>query len=797
MKFTTIPAAGLIGEAAIREAAAAEFGAVMQLVRAALAAKLFPGRPDAYVSVDAFFPERVITCRNGRYYAYPYTIDDANQVQIGEPVEVVEDYKPVGSGASPAPAPALMAGVAVFEAAAGDTTGTRFLVNVICAGLSGNGNYYPDAALREAVAKFNGVRVFVKSDAEHIAGAGKDVRNLIGRLGEARFVEGAGLDTGRITAVLSVIDPAEAVVVKMREAVARGMGDLFGLSIDALCRAKKIQKDGKTVRVAESFTRIKSVDVIVEPGAGGGVVRVVEAADDSLNAQEAQMKAHLFEVFKAKFPAKAKDKTIDDFTEEALREALFGENSLSTVAMVQALVETMRGGGNEPAGRDMEAVVREAVARSEARLKAKNDAMTKIFAAGLPVRAANRVYAQFKDREEAFTEAEVDEAIAAEREYIGQFTESGRVRVPGNEGGGNVVITEPQHMKVRDMLDAFFDPNHANHRAASSFKECYIAITGDRRVTGRIEDCDLSRMREALGDERFAESLDASTFSNVLGSAITRRMLAEYRNASEYDGWRRICNVVPVSDFRTQERTRFGGYGDLPAVNQGGPYLALTSPSDEKATYGATKRGGTEDVTLEMIKNDDAGVIMRLPVKLGRAAKRTLSKFVFDFIRTNPTIYDSVVLFHASHGNLGAAALDATSLAARRLAMLKQAELSSADRLGIGPKGILVPLDLQEAAVNLFNRNTNNDRTFVNAMTLEIIPVWYWTDTNDWALFADPMDIPGLEVGFLDGAEEPQLFVQDNPTVGSMFSHDKVTWKIRHIYGGAITDFRAFDKSVV
>ena len=33
--------------------------------------------------------------------------------------------------------------------------------------------------------------------------------------------------------------------------------------------------------------------------------------------------------------------------------------------------------------------------------------------------------------------------------------------------------------------------------------------------------------------------------------------------------------------------------------------------------------------------------------------------------------------------------------------------------------------------------------------------------------------------------------------VGSMFAADKLTYKIRHIYGGAVTDFRAFTKAVV
>jgi hypothetical protein len=77
------------------------------------------------------------------------------------------------------------------------------------------------------------------------------------------------------------------------------------------------------------------------------------------------------------------------------------------------------------------------------------------------------------------------------------------------------------------------------------------------------------------------------------------------------------------------------------------------------------------------------------------------------------------------------------------------------------------------------------------------VPIWYGTDTNDWTVYADPLDIPGIQIGFLGGQEEPELFIQDMPNVGSMFSNDKVTWKVRQIYGGNVLDFRAFVKSVV
>jgi len=160
------------------------------------------------------------------------------------------------------------------------------------------------------------------------------------------------------------------------------------------------------------------------------------------------------------------------------------------------------------------------------------------------------------------------------------------------------------------MLDAFFDP--AN-REVTSFRESYIQITGDRRVTGNLREADQALLREAL---------DSGSFAAVLGDAIHRRMLAEYNTEDQYSIWRRIANVVPVHDFRTNQRTRFGGYGDLLTVAESGDYTALTSPTDKEATYAIAKRGGTETVTLEMTRNDDVGAIQRIPVKLARAIAR-------------------------------------------------------------------------------------------------------------------------------------------------------------------------------
>ncbi len=161
-----------------------------------------------------------------------------------------------------------------------------------------------------------------------------------------------------------------------------------------------------------------------------------------------------------------------------------------------------------------------------------------------------------------------------------------------------------------------------------------------------------------------------------------------------------------------------------------------------------------------------------------------------------------MALFHLlSHGNLLAVALDATQLAAGRRQMLKQTDMSSGKRLGIGPRYLVVPLELDKTAYDLIKpagpEFTPTAPDYVKTWRLEMIVVPYWTDTNNWDLVADPANIPTIEVGFLDGQEEPEILLQDQPTVGSMFSNDKLTWKIRHIYGGAVCDYRGFQGNIV
>jgi hypothetical protein len=80
----------------------------------------------------------------------------------------------------------------------------------------------------------------------------------------------------------------------------------------------------------------------------------------------------------------------------------------------------------------------------------------------------------------------------------------------------------------------------------------------------------------------------------------------------------------------------------------------------------------------------------------------------------------------------------------------------------------------------------------------------YVTDNNDWYLFADQNEAPVLATGFLNGAQQPQVFLKDpgmRLILGGSdpysMEFDEIVWKIRHDWGTGVFDWRGVVKSIV
>jgi len=633
---------------------------------------------------------------------------------------------------------------------------------------------------------------------------------------------------------------ATAVVTKssvrqeMLEAWEEGNPNLFGLSHDVTAESTTVMGTDGAFYDVQRIEAVSSVDFVTNPAAGGRVLRLV--ASDTVHhtlLEDGRMLQKMIEAIKASgnqaLIAKltglgatpTEDQVMGIYTEAIKAQpAETAEQKTAREAAEKAAADKATKEAEDKAAKDRQAAgatqITEAGVVAQLLESTKDGRMSFLenqlggTALHQPVKDALR--AQFEPRiaeakrlEDVPTKAQITEAVKAQVDLFAKLAE-GNIVMPAT-GLPRVEIVKGRREKVEEQLNAFMglkktaegqfviDPS----ARAVSFRNIYIDITGDVNVTGRTQEA-----------KKLTESLDTSSFDQILGDSITRRMVAEYQLETMTEWRGTIAEVVPVSDFRTQRRMRFGGYGNLQTVTQGNPYPSMTSPTDEEATYAPAKRGGTEQLTIEMIANDDVGAIRRIPTRLSRAAYQTLREFVFDFMATNAVIYDGNALFTSgggSHLNLITSALSASNVSALRLLLKKQTDMSNGKRIGLKGRYLWLPTDLEELGYQITGADravpdTNVTSTaapsapnFVRAQGIQPRVVDYWTDATDYFLTADVSQTPMIELGFW-GGEDPQLLVQDQPNVGSLFSNDAITYRIRHVYGGAVLDFRGFAASI-
>ena len=158
------------------------------------------------------------------------------------------------------------------------------------------------------------------------------------------------------------------------------------------------------------------------------------------------------------------------------------------------------------------------------------------------------------------------------------------------------------------------------------------------------------------------------------------------------------------------------------------------------------------------------------------------------------------------HSNTGTTALSIAGIDAAQLAMRSQTRaLSTPDVLGASnlPRLLLVPNELQGLAERIVNPSPQfhfnstadtdaHDDPMRFSGQMEPIVVDYWTDATEYFLVADPSLNAGIGVAFLNGNEEPELFIQADERVGETFTQDVQNIKIRFEYREVIIDYRPF-----
>lgn len=281
----------------------------------------------------------------------------------------------------------------------------------------------------------------------------------------------------------------------------------------------------------------------------------------------------------------------------------------------------------------------------------------------------------------------------------------------------------------------------------------------------------------------FRESMTASDFPYLTGDVLDRMALGRYRDFPS--AWRQFAKVNNnLRDFRTVRRIAADGLeGQYSAIAEQGE-VTYGSMSETNYTYAPAKYGKAAKLSFEAIMNDDLSQFTDIPDRLGRGAARTVAKTVTQ-------LYVDASGPHASFYTSGNANIVTSnpvlSVAGLQTAWnkLRAQTDSNGEPIMVEAAILVVPPSLEVTARNVLNAVTVRATTVGGASGQEIeyqswigsslqlaidpyIPVVASTanGSTSWFLFAVPsVGRPALEVGFVTGFAEPQLYQKMANTV--------------------------------
>jgi len=666
-------------------------------------------------------------------------------------------------------------------------------------------NHLPDSA-----------RTFVKGFVENIVGWFKKAK-VVGK---------------RLIAELHLDEGAKKIISLLKTAKKKGIQMPFGLSIDGDGDVKE-GFDGEPVLDVLGVKELNSIDCVTYPSAGGKFLALVESIYkedamyklllemlgkyapvliEGLNLSEASLEM----AQKVLEAAKAQDARFDfDLTEENVGDAVkhvadvaatIREESAKVVREPEPKPEPKTAPAPEPKVEDgavSEALKEAKEAMDEVtKLREETEAerckltLSRVMEeSDLPEVFKDQIRDEFKDK--TFTEEDLRAKVESMEKTVAAFNE--------NKAQTEVVTTE--RSKHLDQYQIEMDKMVGEHVVegvlqpagggmwGTSIKKSYQDVTGDMEVSGRA----VPGMRG-----RLHESIVTGDYPFLLANSMTKKLVREYEAGDPM--YRKITKIERLEDFKTQDRIAFGEFADLPTVVEDAAFTEFADPSEERAQYAALTKGGFIGISRRAIINDDLRQFSKITRLLGRAALRTLNVFCFDQLMNVSggvinagTIYDTLALYVAGHSNITSDPLTWTALDAGLTAMWEHKDIDDELQLGMEPKYLIVPRQLKSTAMRIVNTEkfpggsaALNDVNPVFQSVEILVAPYLRGDANNWYLLADPMKFDGLELGFIHGKEQPTIISSTAETAETMFTNDRLRFKVRHEYGIGTIDYRPF-----
>jgi len=293
----------------------------------------------------------------------------------------------------------------------------------------------------------------------------------------------------------------------------------------------------------------------------------------------------------------------------------------------------------------------------------------------------------------------------------------------------------------------------------------------------------------------------SSDLPHILSGSANRRLLEGWGN--QRSTWEQWCATGDVANFKPVEGIRMSDADMLELTNEAGEYTAATF-DDAKESYVVRKYGKVFRFTYEMMRNDDLRGFSQILFKIGQASRRSINENVYARLLANPVMADGTAMFHADHlnlegvvGNIGPVSRDGLSAARAGLRLQKTPK---GQEMNLEARYILVPAG-QEDALEVLLRSPatiqiqdGNGQVVMNPYTGQplvpiVEPILDRGGSKAWYVATDPYAEPTVEVGFLDGMQEPDVveFVENNV--------DGLSYRARIIFGVGVMGWRGMRKN--
>lgn len=285
-------------------------------------------------------------------------------------------------------------------------------------------------------------------------------------------------------------------------------------------------------------------------------------------------------------------------------------------------------------------------------------------------------------------------------------------------------------------------------------------------------------------DEVIARAFHStSDFPSILMNATNKALQNSYEELPQT--FSPFVRPVSLSDFKAKTTVRLGDFPALKKLGENGE-LKAGSISEGKESYKLDSYGAKILINRQTIINDDLGAFSMIPEKAARAARTLESDLVYSLITSNPTMGDTIALFHANHGNLIAAGDFAGKMDASFEAMMKQKGLDG-QFLSLTPSILLVPVALKAAAERfvsgqLLATKTADVNIYAGRMVVVADPRLDLSSATKWYLIASINSVDVIELGTLEG-QGPKTFMEDVFASGMKF-------EILHDVGAGLIDHR-------